>query len=272
VVNAITVLALLMHLPHASGGDAHGTPETAFEIEDVDKSIVLYDAVECGAEQLWMRFDASQSENLFLQLGVPEIERLRDYRPSIAVLAEGLPAVDVPFDLPAGYGGVVFSTEGQPADSMFFEPFTGTSSWVHVEEWLALPDQGIGYIVAWTPSGMTGKQWVAVGTVEDFSGGIPVPLEDVQAFHEIGDFTPETEPVEETCEDPGAGDDDGHQHDTDGHHHHDDDGDHGTEGEGDAALAMSEGGGCSIGGRGGSEPLFILGIAGLFGIRRRKQY
>jgi hypothetical protein len=77
-----------------------------------------------------------------------------------------------------------------------------TSSWIWYEGTVVVPEPGQGWIVAWDPSGRTGKLWVAVGTVEDFKAGPGVSFEDIWAFHETNGFGAQSEMIE-VCEDDG---------------------------------------------------------------------
>ncbi len=157
----------LAHRPTFSGG--HTGPQSAYVIEDVTHSMVLYQEIGCPAAQLWLRFDRPSADvPLFVQLGVPVIPRLADYRPVVAVLAPGLPAapVGLPFAVPDGLGAVVLEANATPGE--FHEPFTGTRSWILREETLSLALPGTGYVVAWHPEDLPGKLWVAVGTKERF--------------------------------------------------------------------------------------------------------
>ena len=191
-------------------GQGHPTALTAYPVEDVDISIVVYEPLTCDSDALWMRFEAVAGKELYFQLGVPEIERLAGERPAIALLAPGLPPVDLPFDVPAGLGGMVWRADDVAQPGTFFEPFTQTSSWVWVEQRVTLPADGLGYLVAWNPDHTTGKVWIAVGEVEDFAGVDPAEFgswnQQVNDFHETGLFSsPPTEPevdcsiVEETA-------------------------------------------------------------------------
>ncbi len=158
----------LAHRPAFSAG--HTGPESAYVIEDVTHSMVLYQEVGCPASQLWLRFDRPSADvPLFVQLGVPVIPRLANYRPVMAVLAPGLPAAPagLPFAVPDGLGALVLEANATPTE--FNEPFTGTRSWVLREETLSLALPGTGYVVAWHPQETPGKLWVAVGTKERFS-------------------------------------------------------------------------------------------------------
>lgn len=201
-MQTIILLALpaLAHRPYFSEG--HTSPASAFIADDPDISIVLYDPVTCEGPELWMTFEAEPGYTARFQLGVPEIDRLAGYRPSLAVLAPGLPALDLPFDVPEGVGGVVYETADLDPDP-FFEPFTRTRSWMLVEEELVLPEGGPAWLVAWDPQGWTGKLWVALGTVEDFSGVTADEFlawnEAVQDFHETGVFEEPPLTEEQEC-------------------------------------------------------------------------
>ena len=178
------------HKPFFSEGQ-YQSADAAWPIEDIDISIVMYHHVTCDAQQLWLSFDAVSDEALYVQLGVPVIDRLVDYRPSVALLAPGLPALDgsLPFSVPDGLGGYILHSSGRDEPDSFYEPFTQTESWIWVEGTHQLPHEGRGYLVAWHPEGLTGKLWLAVGTVEDFSDA---SVEDfagwrpkTRGFHEL---------------------------------------------------------------------------------------
>ena len=140
---------------------------------------------------------------MYLQAGVPEIDRLEYYRPTLAVLAPGFPepTLELPFDVPNGLGVVVYEPQTTPTE--FYEPFTQTSSWVWIEDTLTLNETGEGYIVGWNNEEKTGKMWVATGVVEDFSDvevtDFIVWNEYVNNFHETGTFETVLPKEEEEC-------------------------------------------------------------------------
>lgn len=181
------------HFPYLSDGE-YGAPETAFEIEDIDVSMVLYHIVGCDALQLWLSFEAEAGHPLIAQLAIPKLDRLADYRPSFAVIGPGLPQpeVDLPFEMPEeGLGAWVYDTSDIAEPEYFFEPFSQTESWILVKiEEEPLADAGRYYLVAWVPSRMTGKLWVTAGIEEDFSGinsqqEFQELINGVKAFHEV---------------------------------------------------------------------------------------
>lgn len=180
--------------------------ETAYLIEDIGVSIVVYKELTCAQPQLWMEYDGLAGEELLVQLGVPNIGRLANHRPAVAVIGPGMPELteEVPFDVPEGLGGYVFYAEDEPTD--FDEPFTQTQSWIFAEHTLVLPEDGIGYVVGYNPDELTGKIWLATGVIEDFAG---IPASEmaswgpiVREFHEVDEYERPLSYQEEVCAQP----------------------------------------------------------------------
>ena len=155
------------HKPTFSDGSAKDANH-AYRIDDVDVSLVFYHEVTSQAGQLWLTFDGKKDQTLYVQIGVPELDRLKHYRPAVAVLGQGLPEVRLPFPSPAGLGGKIISTNDVTAPTAFHEEFTDTRSWILKEDRVRLPADGRYYIVGYVPSGEPGKFWVAVGEREAF--------------------------------------------------------------------------------------------------------
>ncbi|UCD27978.1 MAG: hypothetical protein JSV03_12870, partial [Planctomycetota bacterium] len=139
--------------------------------------------------QLWLTFEARSGQEVFLQLGVPAIERLQDFRPALALLGPSLPAVDLPFTVPEGLGGIVLAPGAEVEPEFFHEPFTGTDSWILGEIQTVLSESGRYYAVAYVPNGQTGKLWVAPGRQEVFGladiFSLPTIINQVREFHEV---------------------------------------------------------------------------------------
>lgn len=170
-----------------NGGPANA--ETAYPIADPDVSQVAYHHVKPGQEQIWLSFHADAGKTLFLQAGVPVIERYKHIRPAIALLGPGLPDISLPFDFPEGLGGLIFTTDAE-TPTVFHEEFTGTDSWQFAAQTPQTVEEGLHYVVAFIPTGEEGKIWVAIGEREAFTISdilqLPITLYKVRSFHEVG--------------------------------------------------------------------------------------
>ena len=211
----LLLLAPTLAFAHKPSYDVGGwdSPESPYPVEDTQVSIAVYAPVTCESPELWLEFDGLAGDPLYVQLGVPLISRLVSFRPMAAILAPGLPEPpdDLPFAVPEGLGVQLLGPHGDERPEIFFEPFTGTESWVHGETTIYLPEDGAGYVVAWDPDATTGKLWLAVGTVEEFGPDdfafMGEWTQRTRAFHEHEGYEP-TEPTSnDDCvtEEPAAG-------------------------------------------------------------------
>ena len=187
------------HKPYFSTGE-YGSADQAWAIENHDVSIVLYHKVTCDEPVVWLRYEVDEPTEIFVQLGVPLIDRLESYNPVIGVVHDQVTdGVATPFPVPEGLGVQIHGSSGER--ELFFEPFTQTQSWILLERKVPVP-AGSGYITAWDPNGETGKLWVAVGETEEFTqddwANAPNWLGDARFFHEAGSG-PAVEPQEQMC-------------------------------------------------------------------------
>lgn len=191
---SVTVLFLMLtcidaqaHKPVVINGGPTDV-ETAYEVPDPEVSYVGYHERTPEAPELWFTFEAEGGAPLYLQLGVPKIDRYETLRPAMVLLGPGLPTADVPFDIPDGYGGQLFSSEAQEP-VIFEEEFTGTTSWQFPSIRLDAPESGRYYLVGYIPNGDNGKFWMALGEEEDFGFEdiltLPTTLIKVRLFHEV---------------------------------------------------------------------------------------
>ena len=185
---ACFAFATAAHKPVSIGG-TYPTFDRALWMEDIDVSQVVYADLTQADRALWLAFDADAGTRLDLSLGVPVIDRLAGYRPSLAVLGPGLPLIELPFETPPDLGGVAFDTSEGGEPTYFHEPFTGTDSWILVEEAVDLPQSGTYYVIAWPAGDVADKLWVAIGLREQFGVrdilSLPTVVRDVRAFHEV---------------------------------------------------------------------------------------
>ncbi len=164
-------------------------PDTAVQITQPDISQVIYREITEEAKQIWLAFDAKEGFGLYIQIGVPVLDRLKEFRPAMLVVGPGLPEENLPFKLPAGTGAKDYPTAGVGEPKFFHEPFTGTDSWILRSETFVLPKTGRYYVVAYVPSGDKGKLWLSVGKKESFGlkewGEFGEWTKRIRKFHEI---------------------------------------------------------------------------------------
>jgi len=164
-------------------------PNSAILISEPAISQVIYREITNDAEQVWLAFDANEGFGLFIQIGVPVLDRLKEFRPAMLVVGPGLPEDDLPFRLPEGTGAKVFPTDTIEEPRFFHEHFTGTDSWILRTETVVLPKSGRYYAVAYVPSGKYGKLWLSIGRKESFGltewAKFGEWKKKIRAFHEV---------------------------------------------------------------------------------------
>jgi len=181
------------HKPIYNDGSAQDA-DSAIYIDDINVSYVVYHEVTADTPQIWLTFDGAAGQEVYARLGIPFIERLKDFRPALALLGPGLPEVKLPFDVPDGLGGLVLTLAEGTEPEFFHEPFTGTDSWIIGDLETVLLQTGRHYLVAYVPNGDTGKLWVAPGRAEVFGladiFSLPATIQQVREFHEVAGAGP----------------------------------------------------------------------------------
>lgn len=169
---------------------SHVDAGSALVVTDPDVSQLILHEVSEANQEVWLTFQGYAGDSMYLQLGVPVIEALTEYHPAVALVGPGLPPAELPFTIPDGAGAVVFEAADYEPE-FFSEPFTGTESWIYVEETVPLSADGDYFIVGYHPEGTAGKLWVAFGKEEVFGVAdvlaYPDTLRAVRAFHEDSD-------------------------------------------------------------------------------------
>jgi hypothetical protein len=184
----------LAHRPIFTEDKATG-PDTAISIKDPQISQVVYREITKDSSQAWLTFEVPRDFKLFVQIGVPAIDRLKDFRPAMAIVGPGLPDNAPPFTLPKDVGAKVLLTNEVAKPRFFHEHFTNTDSWILRGETVVLSKAGRYYLVGYSPDKQTGKLWLSVGKKESFSledlKDFPTWTKKIQAFHEVKSKGPE---------------------------------------------------------------------------------
>jgi hypothetical protein len=169
--------------------NAATSPKTAIPLTEPQVSQVVYREITEKSSQIWLSFDVPEDFELYIQIGVPVIGRLEEFRPAMAVVGPGLPDRDMPFETPKATGAKVFTTNKVLEPRLFHEHFTGTKSWILRSETVSLPQAGRYYLVAYSPEKQTGKLWLSIGNKESFRAEhwqqFPTWRKLIRKFHEI---------------------------------------------------------------------------------------
>lgn len=169
----------------------HDDAETALDIAQPDVSQLVLHEFTAENPLLWITFHRKPGEEIYLQLGMPNLAGREGYRPKLALLAPWLPpATGLPFTVPEGFGARIVECQDESPDP-FHEPFTGTDSFILDEESVLSEQDGPYYVVFFHSDGEAGKGWVALGAREVFGLSDIVSFADtvdtVRTFHEVDD-------------------------------------------------------------------------------------
>ncbi len=162
---------------------------SAYEIPDFTAASIAYHHATPEKPELWFGFDAVYHDSITVRMGVPQLERYRMLRPVAAVVGPGLPvpASPLPFDLPAGYGAVLYDCAEKNVTTEK-ERFSGTTSWIFESENILLPGTGAYYLVGYVPGGGDGKFWMSLGEDRKFKFSslfsVPRTIREIRAFYE----------------------------------------------------------------------------------------
>lgn len=151
---------------------------TAHIIEEPEKGHIGYHQAREAAPALWFRFEGAFGDRVELQMGVPALDRYRQLRPAIAVLGQDLPPLEetVPFEVPEGFGGVVYHTAEQDIER-HEDHLTGVISWQFEKIDHILQSAGRVYLVGFIPIPEDpetdpvfeeGKLWMTMGHEVNF--------------------------------------------------------------------------------------------------------
>lgn len=169
----VCALFTALVLGTAAPAEAH-TPiflENVQQIDDPERSWAIYGRLT-PQEYGQVDIQASKGEPLYLQLLVPQQERLQGFQPSVAIVGPGLPDTApeaLPGKLPEGEGVLLLPRTDEPRS--FFEPFTQTRYRTYGELDTVFPATGTYRLIIWDPEGGSGPYTVALGKKEVFGLG-----------------------------------------------------------------------------------------------------
>jgi len=168
--------------------------QRALRIDRPDVSQVYYGALSVERPQVWFRFEVEENQKIYFSVGIPFIERLRGYRPAVALIGPGLEKSgldpdQLTFETPNINGVAIYTSDGEPR--FFHEHVTGTDSWILIEVTQTLPRSGTYYLVAYTQMDPRpgDKLWLTMGRKERFTLRDLFTFgrwkREIRAFHEL---------------------------------------------------------------------------------------
>jgi hypothetical protein len=169
--------------------DAATSSATAIRLTEPHISQVVYREIAKNSSEIWLTFEVPEDFELYIQIGVPVIDRLKKFRPAMVVIGPGLDKEAAPFEVPKDTGAKIFKTSEVSKPRFFNEHFTGTQSWILRTETVPLPKSGRYYLVAYSPDKQTGKLWLSIGKKESFKAEhwqqFPTWRKLIRKFHEV---------------------------------------------------------------------------------------
>ena len=96
------------------------------------------------------------------------MNRLKKFRPAMAVKGPGLESETVRIEFAKATGAKVITTTDVLKPRFFSQHFTGMPSWIFRTETVPRPKCGCCYLVAYYPDNHTGKLWLSVGEKDSF--------------------------------------------------------------------------------------------------------
>lgn len=171
-----------------------GEPESAVRIADPSTSHVIYAALTEAEPVQWFVLQNEKPQKVPLTIGVPSGISADDFRPVIIIF--GPETSTLPEEFPPSPAisddAIVIRTDGDA--EAFYEPITGTHSWILAETEIYLAESGLYYGAVYDPEGREGKLWIGVGRREGFSWRdalrLPGWIRSVRQFHEVPGLPP----------------------------------------------------------------------------------
>lgn len=152
-----------------SHDDTHRTFENALLIPDHKISWAIYENLGAG-ESKFYSFNAKHGESFYASIVVPKIDELENYSPTMFLVGEGIFGNDsIPLDISLGVKK--FPHNDEIPSREFYEPFGQVTYWERQEIRMDIPLDGEYFIIVMDEKNQSGKYSLAIGTIEDFSGG-----------------------------------------------------------------------------------------------------
>ena len=152
-----------------SHDNTHTSFDSALRIPDHKISWAVYENLGTN-EAKFYSFDAKQGDSFYASIVIPKINGLEEYSPSLVLMNYATIKNDLNL-LEAAPNIEKFLYEGKFPGNEFYEPFGQVTYWDRQEVRTEIPADGQYFIVVMDEKNQEGKYSLAIGTIEDFSGG-----------------------------------------------------------------------------------------------------
>ena len=173
-----------------SHDDTHRDFDSALQIPDHKISWAIYENLGAN-EAKYYSFNAKHGDSFYASIVVPKINGLEEYSPTLVLVGEKIFENDtVPFETQLGTEKFLY--QGGFPSTEFYEPFGQVTYWDRQEIRTDIILDGQYFLVVIDESNQSGKYSLAIGTIEDFSGGdffaiLPKAWLDTKLF--VNDYT-----------------------------------------------------------------------------------
>ena len=152
-----------------SHDDTHRDFDNALQIPDHKISWAIYENLGEN-EAKYYSFDAKHGDSFYASIVVPKIDGLQEYSPTLILVGKGIFENDiVPFETELGTEKFLY--QGDFPGREFYEPFGQVTYWERQEVRSEIILDGEYFIVVVDENNQSGKYSLAIGLIEDFSGG-----------------------------------------------------------------------------------------------------
>ncbi len=149
--------------------NTHTSYDSALQIPDHKISWAIYENLGPN-EAKFYSFDAKQGDSFYASIVVPKIGGLEEYSPSLVLMNSEIFESNKS-DLTEKPNTEKFLYEGNFPGNEFYEPFGQVTYWERQEVKSQIPADGKYFIIVMDEKNQGGKYSLAIGTIEDFSGG-----------------------------------------------------------------------------------------------------
>jgi hypothetical protein len=153
------------HVPYLEKTDF--TASEPFKCPMAIQSTAVYSWLESDSDIDFYTFTAYTPVLLFAEVIVPVFDVYAEFRPSIALIGQGLPDPGelLPVPLAPGEGAIVLHDAGLEPRPQFYEPF-GNKSYYQGPRFEMNIKAGKYKLIYWDPEGMTGDYTATIGKYE----------------------------------------------------------------------------------------------------------